>query len=287
VPKTGPAQIALAQACAAMYLDAEATNAFRAAISADPKVLDYRFQFARYVEDQAEASPTNSATKFQEVEAVMRKAADDFPTEYLPYRQLVYVYSRLKDGPKALAAGQKAAELGKGISDASYVYALATLVAAQYDPTDTPLATLTGGVGAADRADDRYRLALATANKFNENNPTDFRGPYLLGQIAASRSDWRTAAKHAERATGIYPKSALLWNQLGIYRGYSLDRTGAVAALEKAIELEPNTALYHFNVSGWYFSLLEVTKGAKHQQLSWELDPKYKNRKAGAPAPPK
>ena len=93
--------------------------------------------------------------------------------------------------------------------------------------------------------------------------------------------------KQGEKTVKLYDKSAVLWNQLALYRGYSLDRYGAIAALEKAIALRPDVPMYHYNISGWYLSVGEVTKFAEHQEKCRQLNPAYKNLKPFVTAPPK
>ena len=132
--------------------------------------------------------------------------------------------------------------------------------------------------------DDKYRAAVAAAAAFAKKYPPDFRGPFLLGQIAASQRDWKTAVEHLERATVLYPQGGFVWNNLAIARGWTGNAVGAVEALEKALKLEPNNALYHWNISGWYLTLFEVTQFREHQRLARELNPAYKDRK---PDPPK
>jgi tetratricopeptide (TPR) repeat protein len=262
VPKTAAAQLALAQTCHSMHRYGPAADAYRASLEADPNSPSVRVQFALLMFDQAAADPSAFRRCHEEAEAVLARGAQLAPNDAALHMNLVAVYVALKDGPKALAAARKVGELDGDSPNALNLLGYAQMTAGRYADADAS--------------------AAALARK----EPKSYRGPNLRASIAAAQGKWADAAKHQEEAVRLAPIHGDLWNQLAIYRGYGLDRKGAVAALEKALAREPNNALYHWNISGWYFSLLDVSKGVKHQALAWELNDALKGRKAEAPKPP-
>jgi tetratricopeptide (TPR) repeat protein len=171
---------------------------------------------------------------------VLSSSADRFVTRHTPYWHLVFLHTRLGDGPKAVAAGERAAELGKGNADAEWVLGFAQLTAGKLD------------------------AAAVTALGFARKHPSDPRGADLLAQIAVAKPSQEAPAEvrgllHAgladlyqgehARAAAAFRRVAELDGKLacghlnlGLARYKLGDWNGATAALTTAAELDPAVA---------------------------------------------
>lgn len=87
--------------------------------------------------------------------------------------------------------------------------------------------------------EDREREeAVAIWNELTRDNPNDIRAFNLLGLSLARRGEWRAAAQF-ETAVRIDPRFVEGWYNLGLARYEAGDRDGALAALSRAIEIDP------------------------------------------------
>ena len=66
----------------------------------------------------------------------------------------------------------------------------------------------------------------------------------------------------AQRAITLSPSNALRHNALGVILSETGDEAGAVAAFEKAAELDPENPTYSLNLAGAYDSLGDADKSA-------------------------
>ncbi|HLP08976.1 MAG TPA: tetratricopeptide repeat protein [Opitutaceae bacterium] len=96
--------------------------------------------------------------------------------------------------------------------------------------------------------------AQAGFEKLLAANPADDEALYHLGRLAKRRGDWTAVATHYERCTQLAPQVALYWADLGEAYGKLAGKAGIFqqlglarkcrAALEKAVELEPENREY-------------------------------------------
>jgi tetratricopeptide (TPR) repeat protein len=106
-----------------------------------------------------------------------------------------------------------------------------------YDPRHAPsrraLARLTGDSRARPPATDAERRAQEIAGE---------------AAAAARRGAYDEALARLDEAERLYPRSALVWQYRANVDYLKGDRTGAIRALEKALELEPGNALFRANL---------------------------------------
>ncbi len=102
-----------------------------------------------------------------------------------------------------------------------------------YEPSRRALARLTGSPEADAPATDAEKLASAIAQRARE---------------AAIRGDYKAALEQLDQAQQIAPSFARIYQYRSNVAYLMGDRDGAIAALEKALELEPGHALYRANL---------------------------------------
>ena len=92
--------------------------------------------------------------------------------------------------------------------------------------------------------------AIAHLEHASEVAPEFRDAHYTLGQRLAERQRWREAAVAYRRAVELTPLFAPGWAGLGLtlLRDPAVDAAEAVAALERAVSLEPATAQWQFNL---------------------------------------
>ncbi|MBN1485526.1 MAG: tetratricopeptide repeat protein [Chloroflexia bacterium] len=94
----------------------------------------------------------------------------------------------------------------------------------------------------------RYEQALAAYEAGHQVAPEDVRFYLGRGHLYADQGLGEQAIAELEAAVALAPAHAYAWFNLGQYRWrFQGDAAGAIAALEKACELDPNP---------WYFSML-------------------------------
>jgi tetratricopeptide (TPR) repeat protein len=103
----------------------------------------------------------------------------------------------------------------------------------QYEPSRQALVRLRGPEGERERLTSAQKLAAALAER---------------GRQAALRGDYETAMKELDEAQRIAPRFARVYQYRSNVAFLMGDRAGAVAALRRAIELEPDNALFRTNL---------------------------------------
>jgi tetratricopeptide (TPR) repeat protein len=111
-------------------------------------------------------------------------------------------------------------------------YRTALRYSPQYEPSRQALARLGGGSPAAPRTE-AQRLAAAMAERASQ---------------AARRGDYQDAMKTLDEAERIAPRYALVYQYRSNVAYLMGDRERAIAALKKALELEPDNALFQTNL---------------------------------------
>ena len=110
----------------------------------------------------------------------------------------------------------------------------------------------------------------AARREFEEElqiNPADVDSEYQLGEMARQARQWNEAIEHFGRAAKIDPNSP----QALVGLGKSLVSAGrpaeAVAALEKAVQLAPDDAVAHYQMSFAYRRVGREEEAKKHLAL--------------------
>ncbi|MGH7821740.1 MAG: tetratricopeptide repeat protein, partial [Candidatus Binatia bacterium] len=103
----------------------------------------------------------------------------------------------------------------------------------QYEPSRDALARLTGSANPYETMSDSDRLAAQIAERAADD---------------ARRGDYRAAMKKLDEAERVAPRLSLLQQYRSNVAYLQGDGKGAIAALEKAIKLEPDNALYRENL---------------------------------------
>jgi len=103
----------------------------------------------------------------------------------------------------------------------------------QYEPARQALIRLTGSATVNQPANEAQRLAAVLAERASQE---------------ARRGDYATALKTLDEAERIAPRYALVYHYRANVRYLMGDREAAIAALRKAIELEPDNALFKTNL---------------------------------------
>lgn len=75
---------------------------------------------------------------------------------------------------------------------------------------------------------------------------------YLRAKIDSTQNQFVAAAKHLGQAVGIRPDFAEAWSDLGVSLKASGDDAGALAALQKAVELNPQGAIAQYRLGAEY-----------------------------------
>lgn len=86
----------------------------------------------------------------------------------------------------------------------------------------------------------RQDQANAVLDQVLVRDPDDSIAHETLALVALRRDAWEEARRHAERALGRSPNSAPAWNYLGVALHNLGARRDAVAAWQKAVELDPS-----------------------------------------------
>ena len=99
-----------------------------------------------------------------------------------------------------------------------------------------------------------YDRSLAAYEEVHRLSPTDVRFYIGRGQLYADQGQGESALADLEEAVKVAPRSAEAWFYLGLYRWrFRNDAAGALDALRKAVELNPN-AWYATELGNVYFA---------------------------------
>jgi tetratricopeptide (TPR) repeat protein len=103
----------------------------------------------------------------------------------------------------------------------------------QYEASRTALTRLTGSVAGGETLSPAEQGAAAVAER--------------AGQ-AARRGDYQTAMRELDEAERLAPRFARVYQYRANVAFLMGDRAGAIAALRKALEIEPDNALFRTNL---------------------------------------
>jgi len=141
-------------------------------------------------------------------------------------------------------------------------YASAIRYNPQYEPSKQALTRLTGSAAVNEPKTDAEKQAAAKAD---------------LASQAARRGDYQTAMKELDEAQHLAPRYALLYQYRANVAFLMNDRPGAIAALKKALEIEPDNALFQTNLKR--LQQTDATPGAEPQAQAEKPAAKVKKKK--------
>ncbi|WP_267427656.1 tetratricopeptide repeat protein [Methylobacterium sp. GC_Met_2] len=102
---------------------------------------------------------------------------------------------------------------------------------------------------------------------------THTRATYLAGAIAAHTNRLDLAYDLMSIAIYREPANALFFSGLGSLLAIRGDAVGAISALEKALELDPDLASAHANIAGVYQGNFRHGEALRHAERAIALDP--------------
>lgn len=95
----------------------------------------------------------------------------------------------------------------------------------------------------------RFTEAEAQYDKALDEQPKHLPTMIARAEFLDRRGRVKEAAEQYEKATRVHSRDALAWNHLGLFHADHRELDKAVAALEQAVMLDPNQALYRNNLA--------------------------------------
>ena len=221
----------------------------------DPAILEH-LKSLGYLDTSSPTGERNLASmhfeegRYEEAAKAYRELVETSPDDGALRASLAGALGALGDYDGALEQLAKAEELsplnpeiyhnrgvilerqGRG-DDAVEQYRQAVRYSPEYEPSRMALARLTGSAEPSAPSSDAERLAAVLAERASE---------------AARHGDYTTAMERLDEAERIAPRSVLVQQYRANVAFLMGDRDRAVAALEKALEIEPDNALFKQNL---------------------------------------
>ncbi len=122
-----------------------------------------------------------------------------------------------------------------------------------------------------DRDEIRDGIEKALANDPDDPTALESRAKYRL----LIENDRRGALADLERAVEITPGDPSIWNWIGLAKSDRGDNRGAERAFKKAIELDPADPLYHANLSILYLDENRMTEAKAEIDAALAADPSF------------
>jgi tetratricopeptide (TPR) repeat protein len=114
---------------------------------------------------------------------------------------------------------------------------------------------------------------LDRAIRLEGESPLVARAYYLRGEIRREQNQLETARTDLEAAVRLRPGFAAAWSQLGLVRRLLQDETGALAAFERAVELDPKDSTAQFRLGSEYLRGGKPHLAAEHLTEAARMDP--------------
>lgn len=122
-----------------------------------------------------------------------------------------------------------------------------------------------------DRDEMRDGIAKALANDPDDPTALESRAKYRL----LIENDRQGALADLERAVEITPGDPSIWNWIGLVKSDRGDNRGAERAFQRAIELDPADPLYHANLASQYMDELRLAEAKREIDAALAIDPSF------------
>lgn len=96
---------------------------------------------------------------------------------------------------------------------------------------------------------------------------------YLRAKVYSAHSDIHKAAARLELAVTIRPDFPEAWSDLGDARRVLMDAPGAIAALERAVQLKPTGAVAQYRLGAEYLRQDKAHLAVEHLQQAYHANP--------------
>jgi len=181
------------------------------------------------------------------------------------------IHRELEDYPALIADLKALINLPAQISDPNLNFELGLLLAA-HDPATAPPYLLQAAELNPESAAAR-ELSFAIQRALPTNNPT-----YTLmaaGQKLADLNEWDLAARAFRQATELQPEYAEAWAFFGEARQHlkPVSFTAARIALEKALEIDPNSLPANLFMALYWQRLGDYDQAVRYLAIAAEIDP--------------
>ncbi|MCB1553032.1 MAG: TIGR03032 family protein [Xanthomonadales bacterium] len=153
------------------------------------------------------------------------------------------------------------------------------LLASSYELPTEALALVAPGDPVQDRvaeatrahADGRLDEAAALYRKVLEERPDHPQAKHQLGVCLVDQEAWREAQAHLRDVVAEQPDNAEAWNSLGLASSRLLDYDAALQYFERAITVDRQFPLAHFNRGVILLKLQRFVEGWQEWQWRWQL----------------
>lgn len=122
-----------------------------------------------------------------------------------------------------------------------------------------------------DRDETRAGIEKALANDPDDPTALESRAKYRL----LIENDRIGALADLERALEITPGDPSLWNWVGLAKSERGDNRGAERAFQKAVELDPADPLYHANLAYQYLDEMRLAEAKREIDTALAIDPSF------------
>lgn len=113
----------------------------------------------------------------------------------------------------------------------------------------------------------------AARDSFSKKDQVDARTSLLLGMIALREEQFTGACGYLEESVRADAASPVAWRMLGVVYANLERGDEAVAAMNRAVALEPRSLVGHYNRGLLFLQLHRCTQALPDLETAWRLDP--------------
>src|SRR5262245_31824620 len=121
----------------------------------------------------------------------------------------------------------------------------------------------------------QFTDAQALAQRMQQRNAEDVEAQILLANSLAGLKDMDGAVAAFEKAVELDPNRSATYSELGSIRFLSGDKARSEAAFRKAIELDPQSATAHLSLSNFLWSNGDLPQAELEMKKALAIDPKH------------
>jgi putative PEP-CTERM system TPR-repeat lipoprotein len=120
----------------------------------------------------------------------------------------------------------------------------------------------------------QYNDAQALAQRMLQRNQNDVEAQVLLANSLAGLKDMNGAVAAFEKAVEMDPNRASTYSELGTVQMGTGNKEAAAAAFRKAIDIDPKSATAHLSFSNFLWATGDMPQAEQEMRKALELDPK-------------